>query len=145
VPLNFWKSSAKAPERPHEDMVGYLEPSIELEGRIRVMSGMVRLNSQFKGEITSQGTVVVAGQGEVEATITAKLVSIAGKVKGNIHASDRLEIKEHGVVLGEIYTRVLVVEPGGYFEGQCHMPATETENREASARPGVQDQPPQTV
>lgn len=120
--LRFWKSRAEEAPVPGEDMVGYFEPSVELEGRIKVAAGMIRLNTHFKGAINSQGTVVVADQGEVEATIQAKLVSVAGKVKGNIHASDRLEIKEHGVVLGEIYTRVLVVDPGGYFEGQCHMP-----------------------
>src|SRR5262249_58765071 len=98
--------------------------------------------ANFKGDISSQGTVVVADQGEVEATIQAKLVSVAGKVKGSIHASDRLEIKEHGVVLGEIYTRVLVVDPGGYFEGQCHMPtASESPTgEEASGKDQAQRQ-----
>ena len=122
MPLNFWKAREKPAPLPGEDLVGYFEPSIELEGKMKVTSGMIRLNTGFKGEITSQGTVVIADQGEVEATVQAKVVSVAGKVKGNIHAAERLEIKEHGVVLGEIYTRVLVVEPGGYFEGQCHMP-----------------------
>jgi cytoskeletal protein CcmA (bactofilin family) len=130
MPLSFWKSRPQPAPSPGEDMVGYFEPSVELEGIMKVAAGMIRLNTHFKGAITSQGTVVVAGQGEVEASIQAKLVSVAGKVKGNVHASDRLEIKEHGVVLGEIYTRVLVVEPGGYLEGQCHMPTEASERGE---------------
>jgi cytoskeletal protein CcmA (bactofilin family) len=138
--LTFWKAQAKEASVPGEDMVGYFEPSIEIEGRIRVTAGMIRLNTQFRGEIVSQGTVVVADQGEVEATIRAKVISVAGKVKGTIQAFDRLEIKENGVVLGEIYTRVLVIEAGGYFEGQCHMPTNALESQISEENSG-RDQP----
>jgi len=140
MPLSFWKSREKPEPLPGEDMVGYFEPSVVLEGKMSVTTGMIRLNSNFKGEIASQGTVVIADQGEVEATVQAKVVSVAGKVRGNIHAEERLEIKEHGVVLGEIYTRVLVVEPGGYFEGQCHMP-TEAAGKQSADDSSAKDQP----
>ena len=103
-------------------LTGYLEPGIELEGKMKASAGTVRLNAHFKGEIVSEGTIVIAEQGEVEAAIQAKVISIAGKVKGNVHATERLEIKEHGVLLGDIHTPVLTIEPGGYFEGECQMP-----------------------
>ncbi len=105
-----------------EEMVGLIEPGIEVEGRVRFTSGMIRLNAHFRGEIQSEGTVVIADQGEVEAEIHARNVSVAGKVKGAVHASERIEIREHGVVLGDIYTPCLVIDPGGFFDGQCHMP-----------------------
>lgn len=108
-----------------DDWVGWLEPGIELEGKMKVGSGLIRLNAQFKGELTSEGTVVIHDQGEVEGDIHARLISVTGKVKGNLHASERLEIKQHGVVLGDIYTSSLVIEPGGFFDGQCHMPTQE--------------------
>ena len=141
MPLRFWKSDEKPAPLPGEDMVGYFEPSVVLEGKMNITTGMVRLNSAFKGEITSQGAVVIADQGEVEATVQAKVVSVAGKVRGNIHAAERLEIKEHGVVLGEIYTRVLVVEPGGYFEGQCHMPTVAQGNQPTDESASAKDEP----
>ena len=106
-----------------EDVVGLLEPGVELEGRLKVSGGLIRLNCHIKGEIHSEGTVVIHDQGEVEGTIQAKLVSVTGKVKGSIHASERLEIKEKSIVLGDIYTPSLLVDPGGYLEGQCHMPS----------------------
>ena len=110
-----------------DDVVGLFEPGVEVEGKMKVTTGMIRLNSHFKGEIESEGTIVVAEQGEVEADIHAKHISVSGKVKGNVHASDRLEIKEHGIVLGDIFTASLVVDPGGYFDGHCHMPTPEPE------------------
>jgi cytoskeletal protein CcmA (bactofilin family) len=99
-----------------------LELGVEVEGKMQVSSGTVRLNTIFKGEILGQGTVVVAEQGEVEASIEANSITIRGKVKGTVRAVERLEILEHGVLLGDIYTPVLIVEPGGYFDGHCHMP-----------------------
>ena len=108
-----------------DDWVGWLEPGVELEGKLRVSAGLIRLNSHFKGEIYSEGAIVIPEQGEVEGEVHSKLVSVRGKVKGSVHASERLEIKEHGVVLGDIYTPCLVVDPGGFFAGQSHMPTPE--------------------
>jgi cytoskeletal protein CcmA (bactofilin family) len=140
--LHFWKAQDKEASSPGEDLVGYLEPTTEVEGRIRVAAGMIRLNAQFRGEIISQGTVVIAEQGDLEASVRGRVVSVAGKVKGSVHASDRIEIKETGVVLGEIYTRVLLIEAGGYFEGQCHMPTDGVETSTGQETSGkVEPQP----
>lgn len=104
-------------------VIAMIEPGVEIEGKMKVASGTASLNSHFKGEIEGEGALVVMEQGEVEAAINIKSVVVTGKVKGSVHVKDRLEIKERGVILGDIYTPVLVVEPGGYFDGQCHMPA----------------------
>jgi cytoskeletal protein CcmA (bactofilin family) len=105
-----------------QGFLAVLEPGADIEGKLTVTSGTARLNSHFKGEIASDGGVLVAERGEVEADIRSKSVVVLGKVRGSVHATDRIEIKERGVILGDIYTPVLVVEPGGYFDGQCHMP-----------------------
>jgi cytoskeletal protein CcmA (bactofilin family) len=127
MPLKFWKAGhGHEPVEFPDDWVGWLEPGIEVEGKIKIASGLLRLNSHFKGEIHSQGTVVVHDQGEVEGEIHATIVSVTGKVKGTIHASERVEIKEHAIVLADLYTAGLVVDPGGFFDGQCHMPARES-------------------
>ena len=108
-----------------QELVGLLEPGVEFEGKMHVSSGMVRVNTHLKGEIRSEGALILADLSEVEGEIYSNLVSVAGKVKGAIHAAERVEIKANGVVLGDIYTPSLIVEPGGYFEGQCHMPTPE--------------------
>lgn len=105
-----------------QELVGLLEPGIEFEGKMTVASGLVRINTHLKGEVDCAGAVVVADQGEVEGEIRAGFISIAGKVKGTIRASEKIEIKANGVVLGDIHTASLVIEPGGYFDGQSHMP-----------------------
>jgi cytoskeletal protein CcmA (bactofilin family) len=110
-----------------DNVVGFLEPGVEVEGKLKVSAGMLILNSHLKGELACEGMLVVGAQGEVEGEVHTKQISITGKVKGTIHASESLEIKKAGVVLGDIYTPKLFVEPGGYFDGQCHMPTPEPE------------------
>lgn len=114
-------------EMEQEEWTGHIEPGVEMEGKLKVSAadGLFRLNSHFKGDIQSEGKVVVAEQGDVEANMRARLISIYGKVRGTIRAFERLEIMEHGIVLGDIYTPCLVIDPGGYFDGQCHMPTPE--------------------
>jgi cytoskeletal protein CcmA (bactofilin family) len=130
--LNFMSRHPRRGLRavPDEEMVALLEPGFEFEGQIRVAAGIVRLNCQFKGAICSEGTVIVASQGDIEANIEAMQISIAGKVKGKVHASERLEIKEHGILLGDVETPLLAVDPGAYFSGHCDMP---TDGLEKSA------------
>jgi hypothetical protein len=72
------------------DWVGWLEPGVEVEGKMKVTGGLIRLNSFFKGDIVSDGAVVVHDQGEVEGNIQSRVVSITGKVKGTVHAKERL-------------------------------------------------------
>ena len=124
MPLGLGKHPDRRSASPLErGVAAVLELGVEVDGKMQVSSGTVRLNTTFKGEILGQGIVLVAEQGEVEATIQANTVTIRGKVKGAVRAAERLEIQEHGVLLGDIDTPVLIIEPGGYFDGHCHMPA----------------------
>ena len=112
-----------------DNVVGFVEPGVEVEGKLKVPAGMFRLNCHVKGEVHCEGMLVVAEQGEVEGDIHTRQISVAGKVKGSIRASESLEIKKAGIVLGGIFTPKLFVEPGGYFDGQCHMPTPEPEKQ----------------
>ena len=40
-----------------------------------------------------------------------------------------LDKLKNGIVLGDVDARVLIVEPGGYFDGQCKMPVAEVESQ----------------
>jgi len=123
--------TSKTPPRRREqfdlpgEWIGWIEPGVEMEGKMKVGTGLFRLNAHFKGQIVSEGAVVIHNQGEVDGQVQAKVVSVTGKVKGEVHASERLEIKEHGIVLGNIRTPCLLIDPGGFFDGECHMPTPE--------------------
>jgi len=113
--------------------VALVGPGTEFEGTLKAGAGQVCLNASFKGTAASDGTILIEESGDVAAEITARVISIAGKLKGTAKASEKLEIRAHGVVLGDISTPVLVVEPGGHFDGQCHMPTPAAEKTAVKA------------
>jgi cytoskeletal protein CcmA (bactofilin family) len=48
-------------------------------------------------------------------------VVISGRFDGVIFAKGRVEIQAKGVVTGEVHSPCLVIDPGGIFDGRCHM------------------------
>jgi len=103
-----------------------IAPGTDFEGTLKSASGIVCLNSSFRGKAVSEGTILIGDNGDVEASLSARVIKVSGKLKGSATASERLEITARGVVLGDISTPVLLVEPGGYLDGQCHMPVPES-------------------
>jgi cytoskeletal protein CcmA (bactofilin family) len=121
-----------------QELSGLLEPGIEFDGKMTVASGIIRVNTHIKGEIECGDVVVIADQGEVEGEIRTRFISIAGKVKGIVYATEKAEIKANGIVLGDIHTSSLVIEPGGYFDGRCHMPVPDPLHGPAETEGGGQ-------
>jgi cytoskeletal protein CcmA (bactofilin family) len=48
-------------------------------------------------------------------------VVISGRFNGVIFAKGRVEIHAKGIATGEIHSHCLVIEPGGVFDGECHI------------------------
>ena len=92
----------------------------QLEGTLTVNGG-IRIDGEIRGKVTCTDTISVGSDGVIEADLEAKHAIIGGKVKGNILASEKLELKSTSVVIGEITSKSLVVEEGSVFHGKCHM------------------------
>ncbi|HPG12776.1 MAG TPA: polymer-forming cytoskeletal protein, partial [Chitinophagaceae bacterium] len=48
---------------------------------------------------------------------------VVGKVSGNIHAKELLQLRGDCVVKGNVYAGKLQIEPSATFNGECHMGA----------------------
>jgi len=53
----------------------------------------------------------------VTADIIAREVVVCGKVKGNVRAKGKIEIKKDGSVIGDLTTAQIIIEDGAYFKG----------------------------
>ena len=93
-----------------------------IDGKIH-SKGTLRVDGCVKGEVKADDSVIIGPTGEVEATVEAKLVTISGKVQGNITATERLELQPTCEILGDIETAegALVIESGARIEGRCTM------------------------
>jgi cytoskeletal protein CcmA (bactofilin family) len=93
----------------------------------------------MKGELTAREDLVVAGRvegkielpdhvltigetGHIVAEIFAKTVLVRGTVKGNLVASEKVEIREGGRVEGDITAPRIAIVEGAIFCGRVDMP-----------------------
>ena len=81
------------------------------------------MEGEVKGLLISSQTLILGDQARVEGQIEGNHVVISGHFNGVIIAKGRVEIHNKGIATGEIHTHCLVIEPGGIFDGQCHMMA----------------------
>ena len=99
------------------------------EGKL-TFEGTVRIDGQFKGEIFTDGILVIGEGAEVQAEIDVATVIIEGNVIGNVRAKQLVEIHAPGRMVGNLMTPSLFIDKGVTFEGNCHM-----DKAEAPARP----------
>jgi cytoskeletal protein CcmA (bactofilin family) len=115
--LNFFSRARASATPPLETVIG---ASANMRGTIQ-SDGGVRLDGIFEGLIETAGNVVVGPGARVVADITARNVTVAGAVKGNIDANGRLEILSTGAVYGDVVVEVVMIDPGGQFQGVSRM------------------------
>ena len=107
-------------KRDTDPLSGFLGSQTEFTGKLS-FSGVVHLDGTFDGEIISRGTLVVGSESSVRAQINANVLKIAGEVRGDLTATEKIELYPPAKVYGNIRTPVLVVEEGVFFEGTCRM------------------------
>ncbi len=86
------------------------------EGKFYI-SGSLRIDGKFEGEIKTDNELVVGETGKVKTDIVAKSVVIAGTVIGNITASEEVRLLETAKVLGDIVTPILTIQNGVVSKG----------------------------
>jgi cytoskeletal protein CcmA (bactofilin family) len=106
-----------------EEWTGFIDQGVTLEGTLTV-TGTFRIDGNVKGNIISEQTVVLGEGAKVEGQIEGNRVVIAGRFDGVIFAKGRVEIQVKGVVTGEVHSPCMVIDPGGIFDGRCHMLAS---------------------
>jgi cytoskeletal protein CcmA (bactofilin family) len=116
-----------------------IDASTTLDGTIST-SGNLRIQGRVSGAITCSGVLEVVDGAEVDATIEAACVIVAGVLSGVITCRERLEIRETGVVRGKVETGRLIIVEGAVYEGQLRMEAALSHSAQTldSPEPAVQ-------
>ena len=81
----------------------------------------LKIDGAFSGEIVSTGFLYVEQGASITANIRVGSVVVGGTVKGNIEATEKLEMLATGKVFGNIRTAKLKIADGVVFEGKCEM------------------------
>ncbi len=91
-----------------------------IEGVVKT-EGSIRIDGKLMGEVVAKANAAVGATGIVEGNVTAKNVSVAGKVQGTVTAFEKLILEAKSVMKGDIRAAKLVVDEGAMFDGQCAM------------------------
>ncbi len=107
----------------HSNVESHLESVIGVEssfqGTLR-SKGSIRIDGKVEGGISAEG-VILGERGEVQGDISARTVVVGGKVTGNIHATESLELLTKCQVFGDLHAPQLLIAEGAIFEGSCLM------------------------
>ena len=97
------------------------------EGTLSCQASL-RIEGEYRGDIQCLADVIVGESGIVRSNISAKDITISGKVYGDITTTGRLTIMSTGLLQGSAAVGSLIVQDGGTFSGSCrmdqHAPAT---------------------
>ena len=76
------------------------------------------IDGRVEGSINLAGNRVTIGRnGVVSANINAREIVVLGKVRGNLTASDRVDIRSDGSLTGDVVAARISIEDGAFFKG----------------------------
>lgn len=136
APLASSAPSASRPNAPGSaEGRACLDRGSKITGKVS-FEGPARIEGEVDGEINAKDSLVISESAVVTAQIRAASVSVAGKVSGDIVATQRIEIRPNAKVSGNVTAPVLVVQEGAFFEGHCSMqPEGAREDRKITVFP----------
>jgi cytoskeletal protein CcmA (bactofilin family) len=91
--------------------------SLVIKGEV-TGSESLYVDGRVEGSINLPGNRMTVGRnGVVAANITAREIVVLGKVRGNLVASDRVDIRSEGSLTGDVVAQRISIEDGAYFKG----------------------------
>lgn len=128
-------SGASAPDSALRPAVAGSEQSTI--GKSLVITGEISgsesllVEGKVEGSINLPGNRVTVGRnGKVNASVTAREVVLLGKVRGNVSAADRVDIRSEGGLTGDVAAARISIEDGAFFKGGIDI-------RKPEGKPGV--------
>ena len=91
--------------------------SLVIKGEV-TGSESLYIDGRVEGSINLAGNRVTIGRnGVVAANINAREIVVLGKVRGNLTASDRVDIRSDGSLTGDVIAARISIEDGAFFKG----------------------------
>jgi len=136
VPTNFTERPASPPTQPSPMRENSIPPAAQPVGFETVMGANstfegtfishanVRLDGTFTGKVDIDGNALIGETAKITADISAKNISIAGAVRGNV-TGKKVQILRTGRVWGDITSTALSTEEGAFIDGKISMVSKE--------------------
>jgi cytoskeletal protein CcmA (bactofilin family) len=96
--------------------------SLRITGRL-LSREPLHVNGEVAGTLElPDDRLTVGPNGNIRAAVSAKEIEIFGVIEGEVKA-DRVIVRKKATLIGDVFTRVLIIESGAWFEGRSSMGA----------------------
>ena len=99
---------------------GILSSGVSIEGSVKFASELL-IDGEVDGTIESTGTLTIGEHARSRGEITARAITVHGKVEGNILATERCELHAGSSLRGDIEAPRLIVDEAAAFQGSAKI------------------------
>jgi cytoskeletal protein CcmA (bactofilin family) len=115
--------------------------SLVIKGEV-TGSESLYIDGKVEGSISLPGNRVTVGRnGQVAANISAREIVVLGKVRGNVTASDRVDIRSEGSLTGDVTAQRISIEDGAFFKGGIDIRKPGSNEKAAEAKQNANSKP----
>ena len=133
--MNYTTAITPTPARDPNIKIG---KSIVVRGEVTGDEDLI-VEGKVEGVISLEDHHLTVGEtGSVSAEVTAKTVTVFGRMEGNLVAKEKAEIAETGSLKGDIKAPRIVIADGAKFKGSVDM---SSENGKSPRNPGTVTSP----
>lgn len=113
-------SNAAAPRQIDKDMVN-IGKSVLIKGELSGSEDLT-IEGHVEGTIELRDNVLTIGpNGRIKAQVFAKAVIVLGELRGNLSATEKVDIRDNGSVEGDIISPRVAIAEGAMFRGSVDM------------------------
>lgn len=122
--MGMLRSNSTEEARTYEEGTDEVEtivgPSVKVEGDF-VSKGNVVIEGTVMGSVKTEKNLRVEEGAVINASVVAENIRVAGEIRGNVQVTGLLELTATARVLGDVFTKTLVVAAGAILHGACSM------------------------
>jgi cytoskeletal protein CcmA (bactofilin family) len=108
-------------QQPMHEEPASIGKSIVINGELSGGEDLT-IEGHVDGKIELRDHVLTIGSnGRITAQVAAKLIIVLGHVKGNLIATEKVDIRESGSVEGDIVAPRVAIADGSHFRGSIDM------------------------
>jgi len=104
-----------------EMQMTHIGKSVVIKGELSCSEDLY-IDGRVEGTIDPRGNCLTIGpNGRVKANVIARAVVVEGKLEGNIQASDRVDLKQSAIVVGDVVTQRISIDEGACIKGSVEI------------------------